>query len=985
MINEKQEFLNIFDRISKDGYEIEIDDMISFLKLNTTEIELYKYTLFYFIQHKDRIQSVLKKLMNDKNVSNSQVKVEKFKIQVESFLKKEEKFSKLNDIFKKSYPMIFNPNFNINQNQKLVEQNKEKNRNKMYEDEVSIKQIPIPSNEPKTLKKEFQGENNVEESIKQTPIPSIDSKEFKNEFQSDKHIIYVEEVSIKETPIPSIESKDNSEAFFSNKRSPVDLVDLEIVSDKHSKPKINFNFNNDIHNIYADHPALKEMKKIDELIEKLKEPNLTNMVSITKVKLNQPGNLDIFSNAGLFTEKFNFEKLDRDYKLKLITIFGKMFYLQTENQKTKIKEKFEKEKVFDEIVDEETSKRIKNNLFLIHEYKEKGGVKKELIIEFLKDRHINEFKNIDNNLEFLQNLMNMVTRKEDIRDLYFIYVLNTIHKFLDEILANKLIFMLYIYLTKCLGHDSELIFDLLIIKLFYGDDDGFSDDVFLKIKYNQLYYKNKNFSAKIEEDSICKEDLDDFILFDKRELEVCKDVEMYLNRFYRTESRPSFILFKNKKEKLGDGRTEKDCINYEFTMNIVELLYNKETYIYKNPEGYINKLIRIEKTLYNNYIDFNRDFTKNPNEYDKDLYSLQRIAYQELTDFFSNFNNRYNNNANMNSCYFYLYPFGSVTQFLGSADSDLDMFLQLEFDRDSIECRNTYLRELGDAFKKAFSKYNQVVTNRLITFTFVSRKLQETKKKELKIDINYFGVATVLNSSLLRVYALCDVRFSILAYNVKKYIKSLSLNHSDEGKNYLNSFCWMLLLLTFLQDVVNPPVLPKILNLSSSKKILIQTSGKIPKPDGKKNFYLKNIKTMYDVLRYSENKEFEINEDFLQSSYYENIYQEFRKNNTPNIMSVAELFLKFIEFITFFFKYDSIFVNCGFKGECFMNKSEFKIPEDKSFNYKGLMKKGSVHIKDPFDHTYNPAQTMECTNALRFTNILKSFYLHILKTGELNY
>ena len=61
-------------------------------------------------------------------------------------------------------------------------------------------------------------------------------------------------------------------------------------------------------------------------------------------------------------------------------------------------------------------------------------------------------------------------------------------------------------------------------------------------------------------------------------------------------------------------------------------------------------------------------------------------------------------------------------------------------------------------------------------------------------------------------------RSPILVICVKHIIKKLNIKNEGYNKFYLNSFCWVMLLITFLQDLIKPAVLPKILENSKQVK-----------------------------------------------------------------------------------------------------------------------------------------------------------------------
>ena len=202
----------------------------------------------------------------------------------------------------------------------------------------------------------------------------------------------------------------------------------------------------------------------------------------------------------------------------------------------------------------------------------------------------------------------------------------------------------------------------------------------------------------------------------------------------------------------------------------------------------------------------------------------------------------------------------------------------------------------------------------------------------------------------------------------------------------------MTLLVTFLQDVVYPPVLPKILHSSNKEIRRIEAAGfeskKKDANEKKKNYYQKQQKSFDEVVKSSGLREYVVNDNFCNE--YPEIYESFVKNlNTKNEMGLSELFIKFLEFVIFYFKYDSIFVHSSFAGECFMNKSDIKELEynDKHFydmtNLFLKKDKAEIIIREPFDHGYNPAQTMLKEKTIEFNLKLKEYYFNLIETGEL--
>ena len=74
------------------------------------------------------------------------------------------------------------------------------------------------------------------------------------------------------------------------------------------------------------------------------------------------------------------------------------------------------------------------------------------------------------------------------------------------------------------------------------------------------------------------------------------------------------------------------------------------------------------------------------------------------------------------------------------------------------------------------------------------------------------GFCPYLHSILLRTYSLIEPRFSLLANALKKFIEIIKIKSTENKNEFLNSFSWMILLITFLQDIIKPHILPKLLS-----------------------------------------------------------------------------------------------------------------------------------------------------------------------------
>lgn len=408
--------------------------------------------------------------------------------------------------------------------------------------------------------------------------------------------------------------------------------------------------------------------------------------------------------------------------------------------------------------------------------------------------------------------------------------------------------------------------------------------------------------------------------------------------------------------------------NINFTMKLVDLHCIQQTHIHHTPlQTFKAKLIKLEKQIFNIYkqnAPSNVDASTNTlHEFIIDDHLKQ--IYEEIRDIIC---------IQVNS-YFHrdcitLYPFGSVTQFLSGKGADIDIYMDIVSKNKNNSERAEILKIIFNIVLTCFDKHaEKIVSTRLCLFTFTY--------KNVKIDLNYFGVCSVLGGQLFREYALYDGRFSILAVVIKQMIKVYDIKNTDKSKVYLNSFSWMLLLLTFFQDILNQPVLPKY--LSKHPTIVELVVG------GKKELNEKGDLTA--VVSSCKSKEFCL--DGLEAEKLKSNKVEYYNN-----MSCGELLLKFLEFVGFYFNYEYVLVNSSFTGQCFMSKVQMKtiINQDKEYwkFYKNYWRKRNdnidgknVLIREPFDHTYNPAHEVTKDKMNIIQERLVEIYEHILKSGNI--
>jgi DNA polymerase sigma len=170
----------------------------------------------------------------------------------------------------------------------------------------------------------------------------------------------------------------------------------------------------------------------------------------------------------------------------------------------------------------------------------------------------------------------------------------------------------------------------------------------------------------------------------------------------------------------------------------------------------------------------------------------------------------------------------------------------------------------------------------------------------------------ILNTNLIRLYSLYDQRFHILGLYLKHWVKINKINGAAD--NYLSSYAVLLMLIFFLQNVIEPHVLPNLQKIED-REIIYE--------------YLQNGE-LHKINIYFE-------EDVQKIKAY------LRRTNSgkENMESPTQLLVKFFEYFSYYYDYYeqriSIHNEMGFK----------KVNDNIAFS-----------IEDPFDKTHNPGKSM---------------------------
>ena len=525
-------------------------------------------------------------------------------------------------------------------------------------------------------------------------------------------------------------------------------------------------------------------------------------------------------------------------------------------------------------------------------------------------------------------------------------------------------FLCYISL-KYYNYDNFFKDELEILN-FYSDlffTKEFYENVYFNqlkednyIKYNQetkeFFFKDL-YPKYINDKSIKLSDL-----FSKEEIEL---FEQTLNSIKQLYNEKNIILLKDIKIY---------NLNELFSIPILRLQIFKNKYIKNAPINFRNNLIHLEKEILK--------LTKSNFRLEGEKKLLNNyIINKDVKKIFISFSD--NLKKTFSKYKFDLYPYGSITEFLSSKKSDLDIYLEIKDINIKPKYAIDFLKELDKYLYNTY-KSKSIISKRICIF--------KIKYKNLDIDLSILGFSPYLHSSIFRSYSLMDSRFPILVYIIKYLVKKLGIKYEvNENNSYLNSFSWVLLIISFLQDIIDPPILPKLFeNCSFIKKNIF--FGDIQKKKfGAYDFndFIYGIKTNTVKIPNGDLEE------------YKKIYIEFKKNNNNNNLSVSELLLSFLEFIIYFYKYDVLYHNFSFNGkEGIINRSNILNYEDPIYKDEYYLKKyltfnskdnnirdGVFLFRDPFDSHYNPGQTFKFKDIDNFFNKLEFAYKTLIETGSI--
>ena len=424
---------------------------------------------------------------------------------------------------------------------------------------------------------------------------------------------------------------------------------------------------------------------------------------------------------------------------------------------------------------------------------------------------------------------------------------------------------LYPFISKDILEIYEI---LLFIKRFY------SSAFIKKIEEPYIISKIKKYKDEFKNYSlndIKKE------LFDEDEKIIFNKIFENMKQFYKIdEKNGSDLLYYSDNKFLN-----KNNLKYNFIENIFDITYIK---LNKDIKSIKNNLTRLEKNIRHITNKICRNNIKNCCSTKKELKNVYNSLISEIKKEFS----KEISSDIFNKIKFYpltlFFPFTSFNSSENELNIALDI-LRLKY----------YLRlvdiiyKLEKLLKKEYKDFKKKYDSQNIKFIF--------KYNEYNVSIIISGYSLYIQTIIFREYSLLDQRFPILILTLNFFLNQIGID--KEFPSFLHISLYYLLI-SFLQDIINPPILPKLLTQDILNIHIIPCE----------------IELIEKKINSINNKCLHIPKIIFEKEKIKTIYNEQIKNN-QNKLTCSEIFLKFLEFIIFYFKFDSVYSDLSLNYEGF--------------------------------------------------------------------
>ena len=260
-------------------------------------------------------------------------------------------------------------------------------------------------------------------------------------------------------------------------------------------------------------------------------------------------------------------------------------------------------------------------------------------------------------------------------------------------------------------------------------------------------------------------------------------------------------------------------------------------------------------------------------------------------------------------------PYGSIVNNFMTEFGDIDVCITPS-DHNQFKDFDKYLQEIREEAVENQKYADFIILEQYSKFFILKLKDIET---EIDLDITVQYILPIINTKLIRLYSLYDQRFHILGIFLKFWVKK---NHIHGALDkFLSSYALLILIIHYLQTIVEPSVLPILQQVHNIKKEYVYHNGEEEKVT---NLYFE--------------------EDLDEINKYMNIINHDEHNES----TVVELLVGFFEYYSY--KYTHYIIS--------ISRSD-KVPADENETI-------AFPLEDPFDIGYNPGKSMKI-NTLSYT------------------
>ncbi|SBT79226.1 conserved Plasmodium protein, unknown function [Plasmodium malariae] len=246
--------------------------------------------------------------------------------------------------------------------------------------------------------------------------------------------------------------------------------------------------------------------------------------------------------------------------------------------------------------------------------------------------------------------------------------------------------------------------------------------------------------------------------------------------------------------------------NYSSMMKGSNVNGDSKSKDYTEMKYYLNSYINKKEKVYN------PNKPNKVNSLSEELKKLE-ISLRPLQNDINNvklFLNFLQNEINKHYKNCHVTPFGSIINGLWTKNSDIDICIQIPVllnRKDQVK----FLKKIClilDSFNNGIIEQRFSAKVPIIHFYCKCYK----NSFELSFDISINNILAVINSKLIQKYVSIDKRLQIMGIALKYWSKNRNIN--DRSKGFLSSFSLILMLIHFLQYVVEPKILPSLQDIS---------------------------------------------------------------------------------------------------------------------------------------------------------------------------